>query len=43
MAIATKKPQPECPQCGSRVILYRKRTDDFLCRRCGHIFKKEDK
>lgn len=30
-----------CPKCSSSVILYRKRTDDFLCRRCGKIFKEE--
>lgn len=35
--------QPQCPKCKSKVILYRKRTDDYLCRRCGEIFKKEDR
>lgn len=35
--------QPVCPKCRSKVILYRKRTDDYLCRRCGEIFKKEGK
>ena len=25
----------------SKVIVYRKRTDDYLCRRCGEIFPKK--
>ncbi len=32
-----------CPKCGSRVILYRARTDDYLCRRCGEVFKRNKK
>jgi len=34
--------KPICPDCSGKVINYRKRTDDFWCRRCGKIFKKED-
>lgn len=32
-----------CPMCGSSVVLYRVRTDDYLCRRCGTRFKREGK
>jgi ribosomal protein L37AE/L43A len=32
--------QPVCPKCGSKQILYRVRTNDYLCRRCGNTFKK---
>uniref|UniRef100_A0A6H1ZNR1 Putative transcription factor TFIIB zinc-binding motif n=1 Tax=viral metagenome TaxID=1070528 RepID=A0A6H1ZNR1_9ZZZZ len=30
-----------CPRCESRVIYYRNKTRDFVCRRCGAIFKPE--
>lgn len=26
---------PPCTSCGRRALRYRKRTDDFVCRRCG--------
>ena len=26
-----------CPECGSSSFVYRKRTDDFRCRKCGEI------
>lgn len=31
--------KPTCPKCGRGNILYRIRTDDFICRLCGHKFK----
>lgn len=33
--------KPVCPKCGRANILYRVKTDDFVCRLCGHKFKKE--
>jgi ribosomal protein L37AE/L43A len=32
--------KPHCPSCGSSQILYRIRTDDFVCRICGHNWSK---
>lgn len=34
------KEQPKCPDCGSKTILYRVRTDSYLCRRCGKAFPR---
>jgi ribosomal protein L37AE/L43A len=31
---------PRCPKCGSLNTLYQKRTDNLLCRKCGHTFEK---
>jgi len=33
--------KPQCPKCGGVVVYYRKRTDDYLCRRCGELFPKK--
>jgi transcription initiation factor TFIIIB Brf1 subunit/transcription initiation factor TFIIB len=30
---------PKCPNCESKVVRYRLRTEDFVCTRCGHTFK----
>ena len=27
---------PICPECGGRIVHYRAKSNDFLCRRCGH-------
>lgn len=37
--------KPKCPKCGRSQILYRVKTDTFLCRLCGHKWerKEEDK
>jgi ribosomal protein L37AE/L43A len=35
------KNKPQCPQCKSQEIRYRMRTNDYWCRRCGHVFRKE--
>ncbi len=44
MATITEiKEQPVCPKCGSKVVIYRVRTNDYLCRRCGTRFRKDDK
>jgi ribosomal protein L37AE/L43A len=43
MVTATEVRQPQCPKCGSKVVLYRVRTDDYLCRRCGTRFKGGNK
>jgi ribosomal protein L37AE/L43A len=29
---------PTCPKCGRKNILYRIRTNTFLCRTCGNIW-----
>lgn len=34
--------QLKCPKCGGKVIIYRVKTNDYLCRRCGEIFKNEE-
>ena len=31
----------KCPVCGSRVVFFRIRTQDYVCRRCGSVFSKE--
>jgi transposase-like protein len=31
-----------CPECGSTYNLFRRRTQDYLCRRCGTSFKADD-
>jgi len=28
----------ECPECGSRNVLYRQKTKNFWCRKCGQVF-----
>lgn len=35
--------QPICPKCKSKNVLYRKRENNYLCRRCGELFPKEVK
>ena len=30
----------ECPDCQSRQVYYRSKTDDFKCMRCPNAFKK---
>ena len=29
----------KCPQCSYVTSLYRQRTDDYVCRHCGIVFK----
>jgi len=29
-----------CPECLSSNTYYRRKTDDFVCRKCGWTFKK---
>lgn len=29
----------QCPRCGQKNILYQLRTNTYLCRRCGKIWK----
>lgn len=33
------KEAPKCPSCGSKQVLFRV-TKGFICRRCGHEWKK---
>jgi len=35
------KPQPICPKCNSKNIMYKKTTDNYWCRRCGEVFPKD--
>ena len=28
-----------CPKCASKVVYYRTRPKNYLCRRCGHTFR----
>lgn len=35
------KKQPICPSCKSKTIVYRKRENNYICRRCGELFSKE--
>lgn len=32
---------PKCPACGRATMLYRVRTDSYLCRACGHQWPRE--
>ena len=32
--------QPICPKCGSKTIIYRITTNDYLCKRCGELTPK---
>jgi len=34
--------QPKCPNCGSKQILYRVKSNTYLCRRCGEVFDKNN-
>lgn len=34
--------QIRCPNCSSKLIYYKIRSDGWQCRTCGIIFKKED-
>jgi ribosomal protein L37AE/L43A len=34
------KKRIKCPTCGSLWNLHRTRTDTYLCRKCGQIFKR---
>ena len=40
----TARPEPfnRCPMCGSSEIRYRSRGDNYLCRRCGNVWKVHD-
>jgi len=45
---APKKYKTECPECGSRNIIYNPKTKKTICKDCGAIFreltpKKEEK
>jgi len=45
---APKKYKTECPECGSRNVIYRPKTEKTICKACGAIFeeltpKKEEK
>lgn len=31
--------KPRCKRCNAGNVIYRRKTDDFLCRRCGYIFE----
>ena len=33
--------KPICPDCNSEVVYYRKKIKGFICRRCGHEWKKK--
>lgn len=32
-----------CPECDSGQFYYRVKTDDYVCQKCGHIWKKGGK
>ncbi len=34
-----KKGRPVCPNCGAMNSYYRKWTDSFCCRTCGHQYR----
>ncbi len=34
---------PECPKCGSTQVYYRQILREFVCRRCGKVWKPEEK
>ena len=34
--------KPQCPKCKGTVILYLKRTNKYLCRRCGEEWPKRE-
>lgn len=37
------KSLPSCPICGSIMRYYRKKTGDYLCRRCGTVYDRTGK
>jgi len=32
--------KPKCPHCDSTQVYYRRILEEFVCRRCGHTWKK---
>ena len=36
-----KRKAPVCPECGSKTIVARIKTNEHYCRRCGYIEQKE--
>jgi ribosomal protein L37AE/L43A len=40
MKVTEKKVKSECPQCGSKNILYNRGEKIFWCRVCGEEWKK---
>lgn len=34
-----KKQALVCPECSCRDLRYRPTLSNFICRRCGHVFK----
>lgn len=39
-ALETELDRPKCPSCGRRNIIYRIKTNSFMCRVCGHVWEK---
>lgn len=37
-----KTNQPICPKCNGKQVLYKKRANEYWCRRCGEEWKKSD-
>lgn len=33
--------KPQCPECKCETVYFRIRTQDFICRRCGNVWKVE--
>jgi transcription initiation factor TFIIIB Brf1 subunit/transcription initiation factor TFIIB len=34
--------KPICPDCKGKVIRYRVRTKDYICHRCGKVFRADE-
>jgi transcription initiation factor TFIIIB Brf1 subunit/transcription initiation factor TFIIB len=31
----------KCPRCMAKTVLHRKRHEDYVCRKCGVVFKAD--
>jgi ribosomal protein L37AE/L43A len=40
--IILRAKKPQCPYCESKSVLFRQRSKEFYCRKCGEVFKKAD-
>lgn len=39
--MSPKKQAPICPACDSKVCYWRSKLKTFICRRCGHVGKRD--
>lgn len=34
--------KPICPSCKGKVIYYRQKTGEYVCRTCGKVWREDD-